>query len=623
MLRLIILLSIILCPSVSLAGIYWVDTAGGAASWAACESVSDPGAGNRCTLEGATGANANAAAGDTVYLVAGTDYTVATGWGIITPAHSGESGNLIHFTSAPGGDKAKIVSPSGHRAILIQGQDYIKISNLDFTDSAIWFHIGNGADYNEITGCTFSNATGAYSLGIIENKTTGGTGGTASTHNWIHANTFEKYGYVRFDVAGCDDIGTIRILADETDESYYNTIEDNTFAYGGHDCFDLGGKYNVVRNNVFHNEEAYFQDTGGNCTNSPSSGYFGNRNLVVTNYTGLQSQYNLIEGNRLGHAGTPPDGQGANGIENAGANMIVRYNAIFGNGQAGILFKAQSSGFHSSNNRVFNNTIYKNGFGDTDLNSGFMNGIHITAYTLKVVTNGGNTYTCIKTHTSQASNEPGVGASWETYWSLTGTGGLAWSTGTTYVSENLPKDNIIKNNIVYANKNEKSDDAVWGLINTYSNNLNTYPGWDNNDTSDKASLVDPSLRLLSTSSTALDQGTYLTLASGAGDNNATLHVDDALYFQDGTWGSSLSNIQADWIAIGTVTNVVQIRSIDYDNNTITLVEAKSWADDAPIWLYKKSDGERVLYGSAPDYGAYEYDPGAAPQVTGSFGGNLR
>lgn len=31
----------------------------------------------------------------------------------------------------------------------------------------------------------------------------------------------------------------------------------------------------------------------------------------------------------------------------------------------------------------------------------------------------------------------------------------------------------------------------------------------------------------------------------------------------------------------------------------------------------------VLYGSAPDYGAYEYDPGAAPQVTGSFGGNLR
>jgi hypothetical protein len=69
--------------------------------------------------------------------------------------------------------------------------------------------------------------------------------------------------------------------------------------------------------------------------------------------------------------------------------------------------------------------------------------------------------------------------------------------------------------------------------------------------------------------------------------------------------------------------VVQIRSIDYDNNTITLVEAKSWADDAPIWLYKKSDGERVLYGSAPDYGAYEYDPGAAPQVTGSFGGNLR
>jgi len=26
-----------------------------------------------------------------------------------------------------------------------------------------------------------------------------------------------------------------------------------------------------------------------------------------------------------------------------------------------------------------------------------------------------------------------------------------------------------------------------------------------------------------------------------------------------------------------------------------------------VWLYKKSDGVQVLYGSAPDYGAYEYE----------------
>jgi hypothetical protein len=65
-------------------------------------------------------------------------------------------------------------------------------------------------------------------------------------------------------------------------------------------------------------------------------------------------------------------------------------------------------------------------------------------------------------------------------------------------------------------------------------------------------------------------------------------------------------MHADWIAIGTVDNVVQIQSIDYSTNTITLAAPTTWADGAPIWLYKKSDGTQVLSGSAPDMGAHEY-----------------
>lgn len=49
----------------------------------------------------------------------------------------------------------------------------------------------------------------------------------------------------------------------------------------------------------------------------------------------------------------------------------------------------------------------------------------------------------------------------------------------------------------------------------------------------------------------------------------------------------------------------------------------TWADDAPIWLYKKSDGTRVLYGSAPDYGAYEYNSEAAAHFSGSGSFNMR
>ena len=35
----------------------------------------------------------------------------------------------------------------------------------------------------------------------------------------------------------------------------------------------------------------------------------------------------------------------------------------------------------------------------------------------------------------------------------------------------------------------------------------------------------------------------------------------------------------------------------------------TWYDDDPVWLYKKSNDDVVLYGSGPDYGAYEYVEG--------------
>lgn len=70
-------------------------------------------------------------------------------------------------------------------------------------------------------------------------------------------------------------------------------------------------------------------------------------------------------------------------------------------------------------------------------------------------------------------------------------------------------------------------------------------------------------------------------------------------------------MQADWIAIGTVTNTVQISSVTYGtyNNpagTIVLASPMTWSNGAPVWLYKKSDGAVVLVGAAPDYGASEY-----------------
>jgi hypothetical protein len=71
-------------------------------------------------------------------------------------------------------------------------------------------------------------------------------------------------------------------------------------------------------------------------------------------------------------------------------------------------------------------------------------------------------------------------------------------------------------------------------------------------------------------------------------------------------------IQPDWIAVGQVDNVVQISSINYSTNTITLASPISRSDGDPVWLYRDSSGRRVLYGSAPDVGAHEYQGASTP-----------
>jgi hypothetical protein len=114
---------------------------------------------------------------------------------------------------------------------------------------------------------------------------------------------------------------------------------------------------------------------------------------------------------------------------------------------------------------------------------------------------------------------------------------------------------------------------------------------------------DFSLQTSPTPSPAIDAGHHLTVVNGSDSGSGTtLVVDNPYPFQDGWAG-----VEADWIAVGSVTNTVQISSINYNTNTITLASSISRNDGDPIWLYRDSDGTRVLYGSAPDIGAVEYE----------------
>jgi hypothetical protein len=125
-------------------------------------------------------------------------------------------------------------------------------------------------------------------------------------------------------------------------------------------------------------------------------------------------------------------------------------------------------------------------------------------------------------------------------------------------------------------------------------------------------FIDPTADLhLQQGSAAIGAGGALTTAVGSGSSTA-LTVADAAYFSD---GYGISNIQSDWIRIGSSTTV-QISSINYSTNVITLANAASWSNGTAIYLYKDSNGNVLFNGTNPDIGAYSGPP--PPQNLAGF-----
>ena len=111
---------------------------------------------------------------------------------------------------------------------------------------------------------------------------------------------------------------------------------------------------------------------------------------------------------------------------------------------------------------------------------------------------------------------------------------------------------------------------------------------------------------LQAGSPARGAGTHLTTVASTDKGSGTsLIVNDAGFFQDGS-----GIVNADWIRVGA-SNTVQIASISYSTNTITLASPITRSPGTPVYLYKASNGAVVLSGAAPDIGAHPYQ-GAAP-----------
>lgn len=84
-------------------------------------------------------------------------------------------------------------------------------------------------------------------------------------------------------------------------------------------------------------------------------------------------------------------------------------------------------------------------------------------------TNGGKTYLCLRSHTSGATTEPGVGADWHLYWKEhSNSSSTAWLTATSYVGTGII---AIPDTIIFIEK-------LWYNLNTSDSEIELINRWD-------------------------------------------------------------------------------------------------------------------------------------------------
>ena len=524
---------------------YWVSTTGNpATTWASCKGDSDPSV--YCYMGTA---NSNAVAGDTINVKSGTYNTDGGSIGAgsandenIDPANSGSSGNPITYTAIDGNHTVTITGPACNGT----GEPAI-----DLRDGNNYITV-NGLD---AYGCAHFIMISGGSNNIITNGSFDRDNladwhssrlDEGSQYNWIHDNQFSKAGEC---TGGGSDDGSILDIGDEEDSSdttAYNLVEDNVFFHAGHHILGLMSQHNTIRNNYFHNEV---------WTNGK-----GNRTLYIAGYN-TNVKENLIEGNRFGYAAPPCDASDVGGVAVAASYNIFRYNMFYHHDIHGLYFQVYAGYSDSSYNHVYNNTFFNN---------------------------------CNSTVWPSLCDEG---------FEDSAIGFIDWE-GSEEVKYNVFKNNLYFNHFTPYTENTDAYIADQTFANEFNGDVSGDPLFIDASTTYPADKTDSSLPDLSipTNSPAKDVGGALTTVS-SGCNSAALTLADADYFQDGTWGPS-DTIDADWIAVGTVGNTVQISSIS--GNVVTMVSSVSCTNSDSVWLYKDSDGTVVLYGSAPDAGAYEY-----------------
>jgi hypothetical protein len=442
------------------------------------------------------------------------------------------------------------------------GSEVVTISGANY---AIYL---NGRDYITVDGINASSCShflwliGGANYNIIKNCSFNNNNNADWNHSVIMGSSQYNWIYnCQFSKGGSandggSDNGSVLDIGDEGNGTDYSYY--NLIE----DCTFFHGGHHVVAlmsaYNTFRNNYIH---------NEAWTGSYANR-CLYSNSASSNAGRNIIEGNKWGYSAVSVDDGYVGNVVITSPNNIFRYNRIYHSQGYGMGVAGYSGYSNAVNNRIYNNTFFNNGLGIS----------------------GGSSDAAVYV-TSEAGQSP---------------------TG-----------NVFRNNLYYSNYQAYGGDRYSSqtYANEYNGDVSGNPLFVNASTTpptDKTNSNYPNLDLQS-NSPAINQGGALTTVAVADTGSGTsLIVSDATYFQDGTYAPP-GTVNADWIAVGTVSNVVRISSINYSTNTIALANSISRNDNDPVWLHKKSDGVQVLYGSAPDAGAYEFlQMDEAPSAPGNL-----
>jgi hypothetical protein len=528
--------------------VYWVVPAG-TASWANCRSQSPLAGAAGCSM--AT-ANANAAGGDTVYLRGGT---YGTG---IAPVKNGTSSARILFKGYTG--ETPTISCNA-TAISANGKSYQTFEGLTATGNKVFADLRNANNIWLLNSTLInsSDSTGGWPVGVLMY--------TNSRYNRVINCIIGNSGYMTYnnDIGGLINIGS---WSDSTDSSGFNLLDGNTFYHGGHHIMEIASKYNIIRNNTFHNEDWTA------CPRPSMGNLCGNRDIIIEDDYD-DDYYNVLEGNRIAFSGASiDDATGASGLSVRGPHTMVRNNTVYCNAGPGVSFYADASGSYDPRyEHVFHNTFYKNG--------------------ISLLSQSDFRYTFGLLFDDVAGNNPAipiVNAAIKNNLFYQNTGGDMYFYYTSAASQT-----VLGNYYASASNNSTPMAALAGNTVSTANPLFADIGAQANVSA--IMNFDFHLQL---ASPAIDKGVFLTTATAAG-SGTIVAVADAGYFTDG-YGIT----DGDLIQLQGQTETARIVKVDFGANTITVDKTLSWTSGQGIAL--------AYYGTAPDAGAFEYNQGGSVQV---------